>query len=86
VAGSYTISVTICRCATARGSRRGRDSHVDHLFVDRLIQRLGVRIGWGGEAGLEPGTLALAHAAWPLMLALILALVLAPVMRETYPR
>ena len=52
-----------------------------------MIQRPGVRVGWGVEAGVESGTLALAqYAAWPLMLALIVALGLAFVMRETYPR
>jgi sugar phosphate permease len=52
-----------------------------------MIQRPGVRIGLGVDAGIEPGTLALAqYAALPLMLALIVALAIAFVMRETYPR
>jgi hypothetical protein len=41
----------------------------------------------GLEAGMEPGSLGLAqHAAWPLMLALVLALAVAFIMRETYPK
>jgi hypothetical protein len=51
-----------------------------------MIQRPGVRVGTGIEAGIEPGSLALAqHAGRPLMLAIIVALGLALVMRETYP-
>ena len=57
------------------------------IFGGIMIQRPGIRIGWGIESGLEGGTLELAqYAAWPLMLALILALGLAVTMRETYPR
>jgi MFS family permease len=52
-----------------------------------MIQRPGLRAASGLEAGLESGTLALAqHAALPLMLALLSALVLAFIMRETYRR
>jgi MFS family permease len=52
-----------------------------------MIQRPGVRFGWGTEAGLDTGSLELAqYAGWPLMLALILALALAFAIRETYPR
>jgi hypothetical protein len=52
-----------------------------------MIQRPGVRVGWGIEAGLEQGTLELAqYAGWPLMLAILIALGLAAVMRETYPK
>jgi len=52
-----------------------------------MIQRPGVRVGWGIETGFEQGTLALAdYAAWPLMFALLVALALAFFMRETYPR
>ena len=52
-----------------------------------MIQRPGIRIGMGPDAGMEPGSLSLAqHAAWPLMLALVLALAIAFIMRETYPR
>jgi hypothetical protein len=51
-----------------------------------MIQRPGVRIGWGAESGLEHGTLALAqYAALPLLSALIAACAFAVVMRETYP-
>jgi MFS family permease len=51
-----------------------------------MIQRPGVRFGWGTASGLEHGTLALAqYAAFPLMFALIVACVFAVVMRETYP-
>jgi MFS family permease len=50
-----------------------------------MIQRPGVRIGSGIEAGMEPATLSLAqYAAWSLMMALIIALVIAFAMRETY--
>jgi len=52
-----------------------------------MISRPGVRIGWGVDAGIEHGTLALAqYAALPLMLALVVALMVAFTMRETYPR
>jgi MFS family permease len=52
-----------------------------------MIQRPGVRIGSGVEAGIEPGTLALAqYAALPLMVAIVVALLVAFVMQETYPR
>ena len=52
-----------------------------------MIQRPGVRVGWGIEAGIEPGTLELAqYAGWPLMLAIVLALGLAMMIRETYPK
>jgi MFS family permease len=52
-----------------------------------MIQRPGVRIGLGIETGIEPGTLTLAqYAALPLMVAIILALAVAFLMRETYPR
>ncbi len=52
-----------------------------------MISRPGVRIGLGLEAGVEPKSLALAqYAAWPLMLAVLIALAIALMMRETYPR
>jgi MFS family permease len=52
-----------------------------------MIQRPGVRVGAGIEAGLEPKSLELAqHAGLPLMLAVVVALGLALVMRETYPK
>ena len=52
-----------------------------------LISRPGVRIGLGLEAGIEPGTLAAAQfAGRPLLIALIIAVLLSFVMKETYPR
>jgi MFS family permease len=52
-----------------------------------MIQRPGVRVGAGIEAGMQPGSLELAqHAGRPLMLAIVVALGLAVVMRETYPK
>jgi hypothetical protein len=52
-----------------------------------MISRPGVRIGLGIEAGIEPKSLVLAqYAAWPLMLAILAALAIALMMRETYPR
>jgi MFS family permease len=52
-----------------------------------MIQRPGVRVGRGIEAGIDPGTLELAqYAGWPLMVAIFLALGLALMMRETYPK
>lgn len=51
-----------------------------------MISRPGMRIGWGLEAGMEPKSLALAqHALLPLMAAVVVALVLAFMMRETFP-
>lgn len=51
-----------------------------------LMSRPGVRIGWGLDAGLEPKSLDLAqYAGLPITIALILALALALLMRETYP-
>jgi hypothetical protein len=52
-----------------------------------MISRPGVRIGLGIEAGIEPKSLALAqHASMPLLAALVLALVVSFIMKETYPR
>jgi sulfite exporter TauE/SafE len=52
-----------------------------------MISRPGVRIGIGLEAGIEPQSLALAqYASWPLMVSIALALAIALVTRETYPR
>jgi MFS family permease len=52
-----------------------------------LISRPGVRIGLGIEAGYQPASLPLAqYASLPLIIACALAVVLAFVMRETYPR
>ena len=51
-----------------------------------LISRPGVRIGLGIESGLEPASAPLAqYAGLPLMIACALALVIALVMKETYP-
>lgn len=51
-----------------------------------LMSRPGVRIGWGLEAGIEPKSLELAqYAGLPITVAVILALVLSIVMKETYP-
>ncbi|HZP68536.1 MAG TPA: MFS transporter [Pseudolabrys sp.] len=52
-----------------------------------LISRPGVRIGWGLEAGIEPKSLELAqYAGLPITVALVLALVISIVMKETYPK
>jgi MFS family permease len=52
-----------------------------------MISRPGMRIGLGIEAGIEPKSLELAqYAARPLMLAILVALAIAFLMRETYPR
>jgi MFS family permease len=52
-----------------------------------MISRPGVRIGLGADAGMEPKSLALAqYATLPLMVAIVAALAIACVMRETYPR
>jgi uncharacterized protein YacL len=51
-----------------------------------LISRPGVRIGLAVEEGIEPASLALAqYAALPLIVALVIALVLSFIMKETYP-
>lgn len=51
-----------------------------------LISRPGVRIGLGLEAGYEPASLPLAqYASLPIIIACVLALVIAMVMKETYP-
>ena len=51
-----------------------------------LIARPGVRIALGLEQGIEPASLALAqYAAVPSIGALVISVVLAAVMRETYP-
>lgn len=52
-----------------------------------MISRPGARIGLGLDAGLQMHTIELArYAALPLLVALVLAVVLALVMKETYPR
>jgi hypothetical protein len=51
-----------------------------------MISRPGLRLGSGIEAGIETKSLALAqYAARPLMLAIVIALLIAFAMRETYP-
>jgi len=51
-----------------------------------LISRPGERIQMGVDSGIQPASLDIAqYAAWPLVVALALALVLAFVMKETYP-
>jgi hypothetical protein len=51
-----------------------------------LMSRPGVRIGWGIDAGIEPRSLDLVqYAALPITIALVLAFVIAIVMKETYP-
>lgn len=52
-----------------------------------MISRPGTRIGLGLDAGLQMHTIELArYAAMPLLFALVLAVVLTLVMKETYPR
>jgi MFS family permease len=52
-----------------------------------LLSRPGTRIGWGLEAGLEPKSLDLAqYASLPLTVALVVALIVSILMRETYPK
>lgn len=51
-----------------------------------LMSRPGIRIGWGIDTGIEAKTLELAqYAALPITIALVLAFVIAIVMKETYP-
>jgi len=57
------------------------------IFGGILISRPGVRIGLGIETGLQPASVDLAqYAGRPILAACVLALVIALVMRETYPR
>jgi len=52
-----------------------------------MISRPGVRIGMGIEAGIEAESLDLAqYTDRSLMVAIVVALIIALVMRETYPR
>jgi hypothetical protein len=52
-----------------------------------MISRPGVRIGLGLEADLTPRSIELAQfASRPLLLGILLSLLVAVVMRETYPR
>jgi len=52
-----------------------------------MISRPGLRVGMGIEAGIARGTLEMAqYAARPLLIGVVLALVIALLMRETYPR
>lgn len=51
-----------------------------------LMSRPGIRIGWGIDAGLETKSLELAqYAALPITVALVLALLISIVMKESYP-
>jgi MFS family permease len=51
-----------------------------------MIARPGMRIGMGMEAGIEAKSLELVqYAALPLLVAILVALAVASVMRETYP-
>lgn len=51
-----------------------------------LMSRPGVRIGLGIEAGIQPQSLELArYAGLPITIALVLALIISFVMKETYP-
>lgn len=51
-----------------------------------LMSRPGVRIGWGIDAGIDAQTLQLAqYAGLPITIALVLAFLVAILMRETYP-
>ena len=57
------------------------------IFGGILISRPGVRIGLGLETGIEPKSLELVqYASLPLIIALVAALVLSFVMKETYPK
>jgi sulfite exporter TauE/SafE len=50
-----------------------------------MINRPGMRLGLGIEAGIESKSLELArYAALPLLVAILVALAVASVMRETY--
>jgi MFS family permease len=51
-----------------------------------LISSPGVRIGVGLQQGIQPSLELAQYAGWPLLLALCLALVIAALMRETYPQ
>jgi hypothetical protein len=52
-----------------------------------MISRPGVRIGLGLDAGMEPKSLELAqYASRPLMVAIVIALIIALFIRETYPK
>lgn len=56
------------------------------IFGGILISRPGVRIGLGLEAGVEPKSLELVqYASLPLVVALVAALVISFVMKETHP-
>ena len=51
-----------------------------------MISRPGVRIGLGLDAGINPATLEIAQfAARPLLIGVSIALIIALLMRETYP-
>jgi uncharacterized membrane-anchored protein YitT (DUF2179 family) len=57
------------------------------IFGGIMISRPGVRIGSGLEMGIEPKSLEIAqYASMPILVALVLGVVLAFIMRETYPK
>lgn len=57
------------------------------IFGGILISRPGVRIGLGIEQGLTPKSLELAqYAGFPITVAIVAALILALIMKETYPQ
>ena len=57
------------------------------IFGGILISRPGVRIGWGVESGLAPQSLEIAqYASLPLLIAMVIAVLLSVVMKETYPK
>ena len=57
------------------------------IFGGILISRPGMRVGLGLEQGIEPRSMDLVQfAARPLFVALILAVILAVIMKETYPK
>jgi hypothetical protein len=52
-----------------------------------MISRPGVRVGLGIDEGVVPASLELAQfASRPLLIGLVAALIIAMLMRETYPR
>ena len=75
-------------CSRARLEPQRLSSTASCSFSEGiLISRPGVRIGMGLEQGIPPGTLEAAQfAGRPLVIALFLSLVLAAIMKETYPK
>jgi hypothetical protein len=57
------------------------------IFGGILMSRPGTRIGMGLEQNIPPGTLEAAQfVGRPIILALVAGLILACVMKETYPK